>query len=44
MIIEMQVVCGVCKEEMPEPNFTFHRYSVHYGLARKEGASQVRYC
>lgn len=35
------VVCGVCKKEMPQPNFTYHRYSVHYGLARLEGASQV---
>lgn len=28
---------------MPQPNFTYHKYSVHYGLARLEGESQVRY-
>jgi hypothetical protein len=28
---------------MPQPNFTYHKYSVHYGLARLEGGSQVRY-
>lgn len=38
-----QVVCGVCKKEMLEPNFIYHKYSVHHGLARLEGQSQVGY-
>lgn len=34
------VTCGVCKKEMSQPSFTYHRYSVHSGLARLEGEPQ----